>query len=97
MSRLQEIKERERKATSGPWSKDNLLKILLVGPDPFADYSQDLGNAQFIAHSRADIPWLLDKLEQARAIISHAEFPTYYKSDAENKVKAEAWIKEVEE
>lgn len=36
-------------STPGPWSYENILKILSVGPDGHADHSDDKANARLIA------------------------------------------------
>lgn len=52
--RLKEIRERESKATKGPWCWDNR-----------GDKCDD---ADFIAHARADIPFLLEQIELLRRL-----------------------------
>ncbi len=80
MSRLEEIKERVKKATKGPWeSSENLGDHSVQGPDgPVAavtyayaegPISLDECDAEFIAHARDDIPWLLEHLKEAREVI----------------------------
>lgn len=78
MDRLSEIRARAEAATPGPWqsSKSNYGVIMLfngtgralLGPPEGA------GNAAFIAHSRGDIPYLLDRLEKAEAALSDMRF-----------------------
>ena len=50
MNRLEEIKEREAKASPGPWRAAEK-----ASPD-----------AIFLAYARMDIPWLLDEVERLR-------------------------------
>ena len=75
MGRIEEIREREAKATAGEWYWENNLlltndpKFLVMKPF----YDDDTGevmtcifqnDAEFIAHSRADIPFLLAEIER---------------------------------
>lgn len=94
MTRINEIRQREAKATAGPWQS-----MLLGGPLnpervdlwsvtqrisglPIANvgltrdmyglpgtYSGDVGSANFISHSRADIPWLLGVVERLAELV----------------------------
>lgn len=63
--REKQIREREAKATKGPWE---------VMPDSVIQYMNriwaDGCNENFIAHARADIPWLLSQLEELRTDIA---------------------------
>lgn len=79
MTRLDEIREREKKATKGPWKADGKIvrpiseEIKRRAPIAMTDCSHGIGqagvsdenNADFIAHSREDIPYLLERLEAA--------------------------------
>jgi hypothetical protein len=75
MSRLEEIKAREAKATKGPWCIEH--DAVWTGQD-YAFDPQESGkrarmqaerNRIFSAHSREDIPWLIARLEQAEAAL----------------------------
>jgi hypothetical protein len=74
---VKEIEERENKATKGPWRD---------GGDPFSVISPKAGisiinsecgienynDADFIIHSRGDIPYLLSLIREAKRIIKDA-------------------------
>lgn len=73
--REKQIREREAKATKGPWNIRH--EINLSAPDPRGgflcpltnsslDKEQRVDNYAFAAHARADIPWLLSQLEGTR-------------------------------
>ena len=78
--RLEEIKQREAKATLGEW---HVGRYLLQGEIPvYCEEGAEFvavcvskndkpveANAEFIAHSRQDIPYLLRRLEAAEAVI----------------------------
>lgn len=78
MTRISEIQERAGKATDGPWfrmsSREGQPIVLAGGGRRVAETPQDGDgrgtqdelNAAFIAHARADIPWLLDEIERLR-------------------------------
>jgi hypothetical protein len=69
--RLEEIRAREEKATPGPWDSWRIdpsnawskwsFGNTQVNPDDL--YKPD---AEFIAHAREDIPFLLDEIERLR-------------------------------
>jgi hypothetical protein len=59
--RLKEIEEREQKATTGPWHGQNWV----VRMDTAQGLTQYMKNNDFIAHSREDIPYLLERLRDA--------------------------------
>ena len=78
--RLAEIRERADKATSGPWSLCDLDGITaierkgepdIIGWPGFDDSSRTrlkhVLNASFIAHSREDVPYLLDLIDSLTA------------------------------
>jgi hypothetical protein len=74
--RLKEIKERLEKATPGKWRADR--NTVDFGPptgSPFAvlhsdaDPSNTTNDADFIAHSREDIPYLLAEIERLKQLI----------------------------
>ena len=67
MSREDEIREREQKATKGPWwfdytayqmrgRKDVCVTEDIISPD----------DQTFIAHAREDVPWLLSEVARLR-------------------------------
>lgn len=74
--RVAEIMAREAKATPGPWNRDKewsrvdnkYMQIVELRSGGIDGES----NADFIAHARSDIPYLLSRLQQARAVISAA-------------------------
>lgn len=67
--RLQEIEDREKKAAAGPWDKTRTMSdhtalggrtiIARVFSERFRDMEGEKANADFISHSRIDIPDLL--------------------------------------
>ena len=72
--RLAEIKKRAEAATEGPWKKDQLevvaypknrtsFDVCNISPEP--SYDEAFSNTVFIAHSRSDIPDLIEALEEA--------------------------------
>jgi len=68
---LDEIKEREQAATSGPWEvkvKGNTVEshqVMSQGNEPICSaISPKTKNAQFIAHARTDIPALIAEVER---------------------------------
>lgn len=81
--RLAEIAERASKATQGPWTRlktqaiaygkvlDNRIgysRIAKGGGEVIRDTSDmNRFDVQFIAHSRADVPWLLEEIERLQA------------------------------
>lgn len=95
MSKLAEIKERESKATEGPWTlvvdmegaeegsgvgasiyipEINRMLRSSERADP-DEWDADLANAEFIAHARYDIPYLLAHLDMALAMLGLVESP----------------------
>ena len=75
MSREDEIKARLEKATKGPWfrkdhtvrkSKSAMIEYLVCENSSVPD-------ADFIAHAREDVPYLLDELERARKEFSRMQ------------------------
>lgn len=77
MSRLDEIKARENRATKGPWRRS-------IGPDwlmVFSEYparrhhilsGHNADDLRFAAHAREDIPFLLDLVERAVPFVRYA-------------------------
>ncbi|MEC4016014.1 hypothetical protein [Streptomyces sp. H27-D2] len=72
--RIADIQARTDAATKGPWLSGQMLQTpntvaSLDGPIAvFGGSQQDRDDTEFTAHARDDIPWLLDRLEQARRI-----------------------------
>lgn len=80
MSRLDEIRAREQAATPGPWfvepigdrdfetakQRGRVIPDVLrwQGYRNTLDCGEDDATAQFIAHAREDIPWLLAEIER---------------------------------
>ena len=75
MDRLDEIHARCEAATPGPWKYidngfDGMIKSeeeTICGGEPCEGRIEDGPDAQFIAHARDDIPYLLDRAEKAEA------------------------------
>jgi len=67
MGRLSEIKQRVEKATKGPWETETANPVTFVnspgGKIAYATVDR-MVNAQFIAHSREDVPWLILEVER---------------------------------
>ena len=84
MTRIEDIKERESKATEGPWWYDHVSADPEIGDKrdwtvvhqvcSGVDDNDDSGklNASFITHSRTDIPYLLKGMEAARPVMEWA-------------------------
>lgn len=76
-ARLAAIRERESKATPGPWwGADELNQYGYAAVTQHGGDRGDIGevysvpNATFIAHSRADVPYLLGVAEAAERFLS---------------------------
>jgi hypothetical protein len=81
---VKEIEEREKKATKGPWEDERAAGIEgdayidSTGPwyrvvGLWNDYNDNsINDADFIAHSREDIPYLLSLIREAEHIIKDA-------------------------
>ena len=77
LNRLAEIRKREQEASNGPWWYDgrdifhkkygtNLDAIIVPLPETWhKTQAVPDADAEFIAHARDDIPWLLSKLATA--------------------------------
>lgn len=65
---IDEIRARVEVATPGPWRAhpDGLVWAERPG-DPVSG-STETEDAEFIAHARTDVPWLLDRLDQIRRL-----------------------------
>jgi hypothetical protein len=96
--RLDEIREREAKATKGPWniepcrdgrcsqriesadvqSMDNGCKVASLFITAWKQGARDARpNADFIAHSREDIPYLLERLTEAERALKGCVDPDH--------------------
>ena len=73
---LEEIKAREQAATKGPWKngigydEDTRKKWICGLLTTRGKFEQENANADFIAHSRTDIPALIEQHEQDQKQIS---------------------------
>ena len=101
MTRLDEIRERDNKATKGPWDKrvagiegDNYMAG--TGPwyrmSPFKE-DNSINDADFIANAKSDIPWLLDRIAEARVIIESVRL---FKPGFLELSVVQQWLKETE-
>jgi hypothetical protein len=85
--RFKEIRERAEAATEGPWEwwdscswrrlgvKDDYGNHVLqphVASDGHPDVICEKSNRDFIAHSRTDIPYLLDEIAKRDALLERA-------------------------
>jgi len=78
MSRLDEIEQRAAQATPGPWTSGSgcVYSNGLSVTDGVFEYIVDEfrrdhePNAQFIAHAREDIPWLVAEVRKAKEEIA---------------------------
>jgi hypothetical protein len=79
--RIEQIKERAERATAGPWTQEecggqsivvNPVKIVLFAGRQSQDIAHDTSaqqiecNADFIAHAREDVPFLLQQIEELK-------------------------------
>ena len=116
MTDIQAIREREQKATKGPWittktpnsvsvashSEHNRIYISLRDPVCLPEtFKRQKDDADFIAHSRQDIPDLLALVYRAREIIERmiGWIPIDYDMQAQNEEGvvrhvAEQWLQE---
>jgi hypothetical protein len=110
---LSEIKARAERATKGPWDKrvagiegDNY--IAATGPwyrISYLSIKKDncLNDADFIAHSRTDIPDLLKFIEEAREIVEELrglipmEYYDRYSQTVGLVDKSEDWLRRARE
>lgn len=63
--RIAEIRERAEKATPGPWNH-SYYNSVSSAYNNIGDMNTE-GNAEFIAHSREDIEWLLSQLAASQS------------------------------
>jgi len=78
--RIEEIKKRVEAASPEPWAATLVFPGTATDPAPHGllhgprrvqvdrTYQFCVGNADFIANARQDIPWLLDELAKARRV-----------------------------
>lgn len=74
VEKLNEIKERTEKATSGPWEAD--LSRVYYGEENdelVCEIWKSFDDATFIAHAREDVPALVAEVERLNAEISDRE------------------------
>lgn len=81
--RLEQIRERERKASPGPWVIDlnvheistELAEVFQIATwmDAEPPTDQHWDDADFISHAREDIPYLLARLQSVEALAAAAE------------------------
>jgi len=98
VSRIDEIREREKQATPGKWHTGTAgAAHIIYGPIQggrlASSKRSNLSDAAFIAASREDIPYLLQLLEEAREIIDTyvaADRRTGQSDDLRNQ--AESWL-----
>ncbi|WP_161605454.1 ead/Ea22-like family protein [Pimelobacter simplex] len=105
---LANIRARAEAATPGPWRVDEIARVWAdrdpAGWDAFhiaachdsvgRACDDDEANAEFIAHARADVPRLLDLLDEQRDVIARvqalasewAHQPTDYDEDTEQQI-----------
>ena len=93
MTRMDDIKGRMEAATEGPWraglqwTPGAGVGVLSAksrhdNEDVFAsccDHGAEPTDAQFIAHARQDIPWLVERIEAVRSLV-----PAYLDDDWED-------------
>ena len=80
MDRLEEIRQRTEAATDGPWERfdtPEYAEIHVLGgkeagflPVALADEAY---NADFVAHSREDIPYLLSEVDRLTAALTESQ------------------------
>jgi hypothetical protein len=89
MSRFNEIKERRKKATPGPWKYIGLVgdpgkdlrhcvegekgKFVSLSEGFYADYAGLEKDQIFIAHAPQDIDWLIKRVEELEAELKRSE------------------------
>lgn len=72
MSRLDEIKAREQAAFGGPWealdADENGMHAVAVDGTVLVEVG-DFCDAEFIAHAREDVPWLVERVRELSGAI----------------------------
>lgn len=78
--RLAEIRARAERATEGPWVQLPPWETVpattpsIISPNgDIADRIEAEADAEFIAHAREDVPYLLDEVERLRADLSRLD------------------------
>lgn len=66
---LKQVREREEKATNGPWHADNDYYVLALADTQEICEGLIYPDTTFIAHSRTDIPLLLKRIEELTEIV----------------------------
>lgn len=78
MDRIAEIKTRCEAATPGAWKHEEAADYSMIydaqgkASDPLALVGSNTDDADFIAHAREDIPYLLEQLEEAQQLAAAA-------------------------
>lgn len=79
--RLAEIEARTKAATPGPWRREgdwNDIAAIDTDGTPYGvagnDESISHPDAEFIAHAREDVPWLIERLSRAEAELHRLAF-----------------------
>lgn len=95
MSQLfEDVRKRLEAATPGPWkSKDFSTGVWMSGNRDSAHFGVERqADAEFIAHSRGDIPKLLEALDVAVGVLEYFAYKDDYNEEA---LEALAKIKEL--
>lgn len=75
--RVAEIAARAEAATEGPWSRSRHYKLNIIsdatGQIITGHATPNSTNAEFIAHAREDIPFLLSEVRRLRSVVEDAE------------------------
>lgn len=103
-TRIDEIAARAEKATPEPWHESmtnghhatiwdatGYCKLAIIYGELI-----DGNNAQFIAHARSDVPWLLSQLSSAQDEIARAEERGYLKAIEEKRERIDGFKAENE-
>jgi hypothetical protein len=75
MGRLEEIESRVKLVTRGPWIHSRFGYQILTNDrmdsicqfDGHMEMEQQIANCSFIAHSREDVPWLIEEVKRLTA------------------------------
>lgn len=80
---LKAVEERAAKATTGPWRYNDCYRIIERGDEErivtcdggyFTGASKKEDDAEFIAHSRTDIPRLIKIIDKVFYLLTHRDF-----------------------
>jgi len=100
VTKLEEIKSRLENITPGPWQTRFIHRMICAGRDApehcllyNTNPEQDWPDADFIAHSREDVPWLIEQLEKA---IEMAEYIRHTDDHVESYERALGFLKGLE-